>query len=589
MTNNLKLLILFFAGVFSTQVMAIDEGYVLTPSVWPKFDIPVCWEGDTTQYQTEKSWVRKKVANTWEKYSRVRFLGWSDCSSGSNSGIRIKVRDDNPHVKRLGRYLAGITNGMELNFDFQNWECNPKKSCIENISVHEFGHALGFAHEQNRPDTPQWCQEEQGTNGDVVVGDWDINSVMNYCNPIWGNRGKLSTGDIATVQQFYSSRFQTVKKWIGGFSYDDGDWRVGKNPRVLADVNGDGKDDIVGFSNRGVYVALSEGNQFATARKWINGFTHDDGGWREGKNPRYLSDVNGDGKDDLVGFSNSGVYVALSTGSSFSSARKWIGGFSHDDGGWRAYKNPRFLSDVNGDGRDDRVGFANVGVYVALSNGNGFEQAQKWVHSYARDVGGWRVDRNPRIMADVNGDGKDDIVGFANEGVYVSTSNGSSFTAPEMWVSGYGYNAGWRVNVHPREVVDINGDGRKDIIGFGDGGVSVSLSQGNRFSETKIWLDTFGNKAGGWSIAKYPRLMADVNGDGKSDIVGFAHDGTYVSLKRKSTTSFQRPVNWIATFGYAAGGWRVSKNPRLMGDINGDGRADVVAFSNSGVYVALSY
>lgn len=36
-----------------------------------------------------------------------------------------------------------------------------------------------------------------------MVGGWDIDSVMNYCNPDWNGDGSLSNGDIAGVQQFY--------------------------------------------------------------------------------------------------------------------------------------------------------------------------------------------------------------------------------------------------------------------------------------------------------------------------------------------------------------------------------------------------
>jgi hypothetical protein len=33
--------------------------------------------------------------------------------------------------------------------------------------------------------------------------------------------------------------------------------------------------------------------------------------------------------------------------------------------------------------------------------------------------------------------------------------------------------------------------------------------------------------AGGWLSADYPRLVGDIDNDGKADPVGFANDGTY--------------------------------------------------------------
>ena len=40
------------------------------------------------------------------------------------------------------------------------------------------------------------------------------------------------------------------------------------------------------------------------------------------------------------------------------------------------------------------------------------------VNNFGYDAGGWRVDRHPRFLADTTGDGRADIVGFGNAGVY---------------------------------------------------------------------------------------------------------------------------------------------------------------------------
>ena len=119
--------------------------------------------------------------------------------------------DAGPHTKGLGKFISGIKQGMVLNFTFQTWSptCSQpesmRKQCIESIAVHEFGHAIGFAHEQNRPDTPGECANlKQGTNGDRLdITPWDPHSVMNYCNPVYNNNGNLSEFDIKAVQYVY--------------------------------------------------------------------------------------------------------------------------------------------------------------------------------------------------------------------------------------------------------------------------------------------------------------------------------------------------------------------------------------------------
>lgn len=80
------------------------------------------------------------------------------------------------------------------------------------------------------------------------------------------------------------------------------------------------------------------------------------------------------------------------------------------------------------------------------------------------------------MLGDVNGDGKDDVVGFGNTGVYISLSTGTGFGTSQYWNGSYSYNSGWRVDQHPRLTADTNGDNRNDIVGFGNTGVYVLLS-----------------------------------------------------------------------------------------------------------------
>ncbi|SHO56656.1 FG-GAP repeat protein [Vibrio quintilis] len=135
-------------------------------------------------------------------------------------------------------------------------------------------------------------------------------------------------------------------------------------------------------------------------------------------------------------------------------------------------------------------------------------------------------------------------------------------------------------------MTDVNGDGKADVVGFGNAGVYVSLSTGTGFTSPSLWVKQYGHDAGGGRVTKHPRMMADVNGDGKADVVGFSDDGVYYSLSQK--TSFASPVHAIQKFGYVADGWRIDKHPRMMADINGDGKADIVGFANNGVHVSLS-
>jgi hypothetical protein len=200
--------------------------YVLNNALWGH-SIAVCWESSGNS--TEKGWVQNALEQTWSFLGDVTFTGWNTCPAYSLwnqfDGLRIRISDEGPHTEGLGTNIRAVLGGMTLNFTFNNWSTSCQSSleyCIRTIAVHEFGHVLAFAHEQNRPDTPvatpaacatnadcassENCSGgvcRQGTNGNETYGAWDLNSVMNYQNPVWNNRGLVSATDRDGLQHFY--------------------------------------------------------------------------------------------------------------------------------------------------------------------------------------------------------------------------------------------------------------------------------------------------------------------------------------------------------------------------------------------------
>jgi hypothetical protein len=133
----------------------------------------------------------------------------------------------------------------------------------------------------------------------------------------------------------------------------------------------------------------------------------------------------------------------------------------------------------------DIVGFGPQGVVVARGRGDGtFEPSQLVLNDFGL-AQGWTSEKHLRFLADVTGDGNPDIVGFGDEGVWVSHNCGDGrFEQAQLVCRGFGYNddaGAWRVGHHPRFVADITGDGRVDIVGFGGPGVYVARNLFRRF------------------------------------------------------------------------------------------------------------
>jgi hypothetical protein len=326
------------------------------------------------------------------------------------------------------------------------------------------------------------------------------------------------------------------------------------------------------------------------------------------------------GSDTVFNFANGDTLTLQNVSkSSLTSDDVVVGGFSgaklvstefgasNAAGGWASNNVfPRELADVNGDGRADIIGFGNAGVTVALAMGGGDfgpPSLRSTEFGVSNTAGGWSSnDLFPRLMADVNGDGLADIVGFGGAGVTVALQTGSgNFGPSSLRSSEFGASnsaGGWSSNnLFPRLMADVNGDGLADIVGFGGAGVTVALATGGgNFGPSSLRSSEFGasNSAGGWNSNNiYHREMGDVNGDGMADIVGFGIAG--VSVARAVGGGNFGPAQLLsAEFGTsnASGGW-MSQDlfPRKVADVDGDGghRADIVGFGGNGIFVAQSF
>lgn len=349
---------------------------------------------------------------------------------------------------------------------------------------------------------------------------------------------------------------------------------------AIADLNNDGKLDLV-VRNQGCRAIDSQclsvllGNGDGTFQPAVLYNVGGEPGADPGVIPPILiADLNGDNKLDLI------VTSQLSSNNGDGAVGVLLGNgdgtfgpvVTYDSGGFGT--SSAVVADVNGDGQLDLVvlncasgqnsscppaGAGTVGIL--LGNGDGTLQAVK---TYSR--GGLGSFADPLVVADVNGDGKPDVLfgnacppengGCASDGsIGVLLGNGDGTFRDVVTYASGGDSALSLV------VADLNGDGKLDLA-VANGGAGVLLGNGDgTFQSAK----TYGE--GCCQV-----LMADVNADGIPDLAVVAGtSGTASVLLGNGDGTFEEDQ----TLNFGGGGFSHLE----VADVNKDGRPDLLAVS----------
>ena len=283
----------------------------------------------------------------------------------------------------------------------------------------------------------------------------------------------------------------------------------------LMDVNADSLPDIIDTSQRPHAYFLNEGEDNTGELRWAPAsLMGNHYGLSLGAGNVRLADMNGDGRTDLLRLSSQSLYY-YSLDYSDATPAAWRRETPILNANF-AFNDPSVkLQDVDHDKRIDVIKTAGRKLYAWINKGNGaWSKTYRWPLS----DGFVQLNRPTTHIADMNGDRLLDLVHIASSALHYYPATGFGGLGDRVTIS----NAPAIISDPSRLLIaDLNGDGRGDLVYIGDS-VQVWLNLGldtnnhargvlaSPISVQSPLLNSF-----------VAHRRGDINGNGSTDILLF--------------------------------------------------------------------
>jgi hypothetical protein len=199
---------------------------------WANGKVPVCYapyDGNNPGLLAE---AKTLLADSWAQAAKLSFVDWGPCKNICNdpdlpSAVRVRFASGSSGNTDWRGTKSAITPSTRcdpvccltpgfVEVELTSSDTDRYHQHFRYEVIHEFGHVLGFAHEQERPDnwnggTAINCNQlddgRKAVTGGTYETPYDDASIMNYCatDPLLGGNWvtALSSGDITGVRKVY--------------------------------------------------------------------------------------------------------------------------------------------------------------------------------------------------------------------------------------------------------------------------------------------------------------------------------------------------------------------------------------------------